>query len=141
MWKPQTKEAVLREVRIREWRKRIGKGFVKAFSHLAKTIASKIVHLLSWLKCQSTKVAQDVETNRLISQRYDKLLQLGETVYAMYRTGQTSWRAIEPLCQEIEQIERKLDSAKTKPLQVLPYGNEQKEGRQEELTMSSIASQ
>lgn len=137
MWKPQTKEAVLREVRIREWRKRTGKAIVAAFSWMLKAIASGLVCSFKWLKWHSSKVAYDIETNRLLSQRYDKLLLLGETVYALYRTGQTSWHAIEPLCREIEQIEQQLDAAKAKPLQVLPYSRE----RSDELATSAIASQ
>lgn len=74
-----------------------------------------------WLKWQSAKVACDLDESRLLSQRYDKLLRLGETVYAMYRAGETSWQAIEPICQEIEEIDRKLDAAKILPLQVLPH--------------------
>ena len=121
MWKPQTKEAVLREIRIREWRKQVGKTIVATLKWLFVTSLRGIATILGWLKLQSAKVADDLEFNRLLSQRYDKLLRLGETVYAMYRAGETSWQAIEPLCQEIAEIDHRLDAAKTLPLQVLPY--------------------
>lgn len=124
MWKPQTKEAVLREVRIREWRRQVGKAFVATLKWLFVTSLKGIVAFMRWLRWQSAKVANDLEWNRLLSQRYDKLLRLGETVYAMYRAGETSWQAIEPLCQEIEEIDRQLDATRTLPLQVLPYESE-----------------
>lgn len=137
MWKPQTKEAVLREIKIREWRKRTGKAIMAALSCLVVSAARGLNWLVNRLKWQSSKLAFEIETGRLISQRYDKLLQLGETVYAMYRSGQTSWRDIEPLCREIEQIEEKLDATKTKSFQVLPYEHD----RHEELTKTIFVSQ
>lgn len=121
MWKPQTKEAVLREVRIREWRKQVGKTIVATLKWLLVTSLRSIAAIWGWMKLQSAEVANDLEFNRLLSQRYDKLLRLGETVYAMYRAGETSWQVIEPLCQEIAEIDRQLDAAKTLPLHVLPY--------------------
>jgi len=96
MWKAQTKEAVLREIKIREWRKQVGRTFARTLSWMLTSIAKSIVATLGWLKWQSAKVAHDIELNRLLSQRHDKLLRLGETVYAMYRSG-------EVLPQEIEQ--------------------------------------
>jgi len=92
---------------------------------------------LGWLKWQSAKVAHDIELNRLLSQRHDKLLRLGETVYAMYRSGGVSWDVVEPLCQDIEQIDRRLDAAKSTPLQVLPQEIEQ----ERDLRAESAASQ
>lgn len=89
------------------------------------SIFKSIVVALGWLKWQSAKVAHDIELNRLLSQRHDKLLRLGETVYAMYRSGGVSWDVVEPLCQDIEQIDRRLDAAKSTPLQVLPQEIEQ----------------
>lgn len=124
MWKPQTKEAVLREVRIREWRKRVGRTLAATLKWLVATSLRGIAASLEWLKWQSAKVAFDLEQNRLMSQRYDKLLRLGETVYAMYRAGETSWQLIEPLCREIEEIDGLLGEMKTLPLQVLPQGLE-----------------
>jgi hypothetical protein len=92
---------------------------------------------LGWLKWQSAKVAHDIELNRLLSQRHDKLLRLGETVYAMYRSGGVSWDVVEPLCQDIEQIDLRLDAAKSTPLQVLPQEIEQ----ERDLRAESAASQ
>ncbi len=137
MWKPQTKEAVLREVRIREWRKRVGKMVIATLKWLFVTSLKGITTISGWLKWQSAKVACDLEESRLLSQRYDKLLRLGETVYAMYRAGEVSWQAIEPLCQDLEEIDRKLDAAKTLPLQVLPY----EPGSEQTLQVSASASQ
>ncbi|MCS7187262.1 MAG: hypothetical protein RMK89_09960 [Armatimonadota bacterium] len=137
MWKPQTKEAVLREVRIREWRKRVGRTIVSALKWLFLISLEGVAVTLGWLKWQSAKIAHDIEWNRLLSQRYDKLLRLGETVYAMYRSGETSWQAIEPLCQEIERIDHQLSETKATPLQVLPY---EPEGEQT-LPLSASSSQ
>ncbi|MEZ8221202.1 hypothetical protein GG496_001372 [Candidatus Fervidibacteria bacterium JGI MDM2 JNZ-1-D12] len=137
MWKPQTKEAVLREVRIREWRKRVGRNVIATLKWLFATLLKGVVATSVWLRWQSAKVACDLEGSRLLSQRYDKLLRLGETVYAMYRAGEVSWQAIEPLCQELEEIDRKLDAAKTLPLQVLPYEPES----EQTLQISASASQ
>ncbi len=137
MWKPQTKEAILREVRIREWRKHVGETFIGALKWLLTNSLKGIVATLRWLRWQSAKVACDLEGSRLLSQRYDKLLRLGETVYAMYRAGEISWQGIEPLCQELEEIDRKLDAAKILPLQVLPYEPES----EQTLQISASASQ
>jgi len=101
------------------------------------SIFKSIVVALGWLKWQSAKVAHDIELNRLLSQRHDKLLRLGETVYAMYRSGGVSWDVVEPLCQDIEQIDRRLDAAKSTPLQVLPQEIEQ----ERDLRAESAASQ
>jgi len=101
------------------------------------SIFKSIVVALGWLKWQSAKVAHDIELNRLLSQRHDKLLRLGETVYAMYRSGGVSWDVVEPLCQDIEQIDRQLDAAKSTPLQVLPQEIEQ----ERDLRAESAASQ
>jgi hypothetical protein len=92
---------------------------------------------LGWLKWQSAKVAHDIELNRLLSQRHDKLLRLGETVYAMYRSGEVSWDVVEPLCQDIEQIDHQIDATKAVPLQVLPQEPEQEQN----LQTKSVASQ
>jgi len=137
MWKAQTKEAVLREIKIREWRKQVGRTFVRTLSWLLVSIAKSVIATLGWLKWHSAKIAHDIELNRLLSQRHDKLLRLGETVYAMYRSGEISWDAIEPFCQEIEQIDRQLDAAKAMTLQVLSQEPEQRQNLQAE----SIASQ
>jgi len=137
MWKAQTKEAVLREIKIREWRKQVGKNFIRTLSWLFVNIAKGIVVTLEWLRWHSAKIAHDIELNRLLSQRYDKLLRLGETVYAMYRSGEVSWDAIEPLCQDIEQIDRRLDAAKAVPLQILSQEPE----REQNLQAESVASQ
>lgn len=137
MWKAQTKEAVLREIRIREWRRQVGKIILRTLGWLLVNIAKGIVTTLGWLKWQSAKIAHDVELNRLLSQRNDKILRLGETVYAMYRSSETSWEVVEPFCQEIEKIDRQLDSMKTLPLQVLPQEAKQKEI----LPKESVASQ
>jgi len=141
MWKAQTKEAVLREIKIREWRKQVGRTFARTLSWMLTSIATSIfksiVVALGWLKWQSAKVAHDIELNRLLSQRHDKLLRLGETVYAMYRSGGVSWDVVEPLCQDIEQIDRQLDAAKSTPLQVLPQEIEQ----ERDLRAESAASQ
>ncbi|MFA0746184.1 MAG: hypothetical protein EORIYHIE_000053 [Candidatus Fervidibacter sp.] len=101
------------------------------------SIFKSIVVALGWLKWQSAKVAHDIELNRLLSQRHDKLLRLGETVYAMYRSGGVSRDVVEPLCQDIEQIDRQLDAAKSTPLQVLPQEIEQ----ERDLRAESAASQ
>jgi len=137
MWKAQTKEAVLREIKIREWRKQVGRTFVRTLSWLLMNIAKSIAVTLGWLKWESAKIAHDIELNRLLSQRHDKLLRLGETVYAMYRTGEVSWEVIEPLCQDIEQIDLRLDATKSVPLQILPQKPEQERNLQAE----SVASQ
>ncbi len=137
MWKPQTKEAVLREVRIREWRKRVGRTVTSTLKWLFITFLKGVVVTLEWLKWQSAKVAHDIDENRLLSQRYDKLLRLGETVYAMYRSGEISQQVLESLCQEIEKIDRQLEEARTLPLQVLPYESES----EQTLTASVSASQ
>ncbi len=136
MWKAQTKEAVLREIKIREWRKQVGRTFVKALSWLLVSIAKSVVATSGWLKWQSAKIAHDIELNRLLSQRHDKLLRLGETVYALYRSGEVSWEVFEPLCQDIEQIDRQLDATKTVPLQVLPQEPEQEQNLQAESVVS-----
>ncbi len=125
MWKAQTKEAVLREIKIREWRKQVGRTFVRTLSWLLTSIVKSLVAILGWMKWQSAKIAHDIELNRLLSQRHDKLLRLGETVYAMYRSGGVSWDVVEPLCQDIEQIDRQMEAAKSVPLQVLPQELEQ----------------
>ncbi len=125
MWKAQTKEAVLREIKIREWRKQVGRTFVRTLSWLLTSIVKSLVAILGWMKWQSAKIAHDIELNRLLSQRHDKLLRLGETVYAMYRSGGVSWDIVEPLCQDIEQIDRQMEAAKSVPLQVLPQELEQ----------------
>ncbi|MEJ7612741.1 MAG: hypothetical protein SQA66_03800 [Candidatus Fervidibacter sacchari] len=137
MWKAQTKEAVLREIKIREWRKQVGRTFVRTLGWLLTSIVKSLVAILGWLKWQSAKIAHDIELNRLLSQRHDKLLRLGETVYAMYRSGGISWDAVEPLCQDIEQIDRRLDATKAMPLQVLPQEPE----REQNLQAESAASQ
>jgi hypothetical protein len=137
MWKAQTKEAVLREIKIREWRRQVGRTFVRTLSWLLTSIFKSIVVALGWLKWQSAKLAHDIELNRLLSQRHDKLLRLGETVYAMYRSGEVSWDVVEPLCQDIEQIDRRLDATKAVPLQVLPQEPEQEQN----LQTKSVASQ
>jgi len=137
MWKAQTKEAVLREIKIREWRKQAGRTLVKTLSWLLTSIVKSIVAVWGWLRQQSAKIAHDIELNRLLSQRHDKLLRLGETVYAMYRSGEVSWDAVEPLCQDIEQIDHWLDAMKTVPLQVLPQEPEQEQN----LQAKSVASQ
>lgn len=137
MWKPQTKESVLREVRIREWRKQVGRTVTSTLKWLCITFLKGIVVTLEWLKWQSAKVAHDIDENRLLSQRYDKLLRLGETVYAMYRSGEISQQVLESLCQEIEKIDRQLEEARTLPLQVLPYESES----EQTLTASVSASQ
>jgi hypothetical protein len=136
MWKAQTKEAVLREIKIREWRKQVGRTFVRTLIWLLVNIAESIAVTLGWLKWQSAKVAHDIELNRLLSQRHDKLLRLGETVYAMYRSGEVSLEVIEPLCQDIEQIDRRLDATKAVPLQVLPQKPEQERNLQAESAAS-----
>ncbi len=125
MWKAQTKEAVLREIKIREWRKQVGRTFVRTLSWLLTSIVKSLVAISGWMKWQSAKIAHDIELNRLLSQRHDKLLRLGETVYAMYRSGGVSWDVVEPLCQDIEQIDRQMEAAKSVPLQVLPQELEQ----------------
>ena len=136
MWKAQTKEAVLREIKIREWRKQVGRTFVRTLGWLLTSIVKSLVAILGWLKWQSAKIAHDIELNRLLSQRHDKLLRLGETVYAMYRSGGISWDVVEPLCQDIEQIDRQMDAAKSTPLQVLPQELEQERDLQAESAAS-----
>ncbi|MFA0784478.1 hypothetical protein [Fervidibacter sacchari] len=136
MWKAQTKEAVLREIKIREWRKQVGRTFVRTLSWLLTSIVKSLVAILGWLKWQSAKIAHDIELNRLLSQRHDKLLRLGETVYAMYRSGGISWDVVEPLCQDIEQIDRQMDATKSTPLQVLPQELEQERDLQAESAAS-----
>jgi hypothetical protein len=137
MWKAQTKEAVLREIKIREWRRQVGRTFVRTLSWMLTSIFKSIVVALGWLKWQLAKVAHDIELNRLLSQRHDKLLRLGETVYAMYRSGEVSWDVVEPLCQDIEQIDRQIDATKAVSLQVLPQEPEQEQN----LQTKSVASQ
>jgi hypothetical protein len=137
MWKAQTKEAVLREIKIREWRRQVGRTFVRTLGWLLTSIFKSIVVALGWLKWQSAKLAHDIELNRLLSQRHDKLLRLGETVYAMYRSGEVSWDVVEPLCQDIEQIDRQIDATKAVSLQVLPQEPEQEQN----LQTKSVASQ
>jgi hypothetical protein len=137
MWKAQTKEAVLREIKIREWRRQVGRTFVRTLSWMLTSIFKSIVVALGWLKWQSAKLAHDIELNRLLSQRHDKLLRLGETVYAMYRSGEVSWDVVEPLCQDIEQIDRQIDATKAVPLQVMPQEPEQEQN----LQTKSVASQ
>ena len=127
----------MREIKIREWRKQVGRTFVRTLSWLLTSIVKSLVAILGWLKWQSAKIAHDIELNRLLSQRHDKLLRLGETVYAMYRSGEISWDAVEPLCQDIEQIDRRLDATKAMPLQVLPQEPE----REQNLQAESAASQ
>ena len=136
MWKAQTKEAVLREIKIREWRKQVGRTFVRTLSWLLTSIVKSLVAILGWLKWQSAKIAHDIELNRLLSQRHDKLLRLGETVYAMYRSGGISWDVVEPLCQDIEQIDCQMDATKSTPLQVLPQELEQERDLQAESAAS-----
>jgi hypothetical protein len=115
----------------------VGRTFVRTLSWLLTSIFKSIVVALGWLKWQSAKLAHDIELNRLLSQRHDKLLRLGETVYAMYRSGEVSWDVVEPLCQDIEQIDRRLDATKAVPLQVLPQEPEQEQN----LQTKSVASQ
>lgn len=121
MWKPQTKEAVLREIRIREWRKQVAKAAVATLKWSVVTTGKGIVALLKWLKWQSAKVSHELEFNRLVSQRYDKLVKLGETVYALYRSGEISQQTVELICREIEQLDNQLEALESTRFQVLPY--------------------
>ncbi len=127
MWRPQTKEAVLREVRIREWRRRIGDVLWASLQWLLVTILTGIATLARWLWWHSAKTAHEVEVNRLFSQRYDKLLRLGETVYALYRTGRLSWEVVEPLCQEIADLDQTLEKLRRTPLLLVAAGEESEE--------------
>ena len=120
MWRPQDKEAVLREVHLREWRARVGRKTVAFFRRSLGALAKHTVAALLWLKEQAAKTAQEVETSQLLSQRYDKLLHLGEVAYNLFRAGHLSWEALEPLCREIEGIDQRLEAAKKPPLQVMP---------------------
>ncbi|MGQ9462832.1 MAG: hypothetical protein ACUVTP_10605 [Candidatus Fervidibacter sp.] len=121
MWKPQTKDAVLREIRIREWRKQVAKAVVATLKWLLVTTGKEFIALLKWLKWQSAKVSHELELNRLISQRHDKLVKLGETVYALYRSGEISQQAVELICREIEQLDKQLETLESTRFQVLPY--------------------
>lgn len=121
MWKPQTKEAVLREIRIREWRKQVAKAVVATLKWLLVTTGKGIVVLLKWLKWQSAKVSHELELNRLVSQRHDKLVKLGEAVYALYRSGEISQQAVELICREIEQLDKQLEALESTRFQVLPH--------------------
>lgn len=125
MWKPQTKDAVLREIRIREWRKQVAKAVVATLKWLLVTTGEGVAAFLKWLKWQSAKVSHELELNRLISQRHDKLVKLGETVYALYRSGEISWQAVESICREIEQLDKQLEALESTRFQVLPYKTEE----------------
>ncbi len=118
MWRPQDKEAVLREVHLREWRARVGRKTLAFFRWLGSALAKGFVAMFVWLKNLSAKTAHEVEVSRLLSQRYDKLLELGEVAYSLFKSGNLSWAALAPLCEEIERIDRQLGSAQTIPLQV-----------------------
>ncbi len=120
MWRPQDKEAVLREVHLREWRARVGRRTLAFFRWLGSALVKGFVAMLVGLKNLSAKTAHDVEVSRLLSQRYDKLLQLGEIAYSLFRSGNLSWTALAPLCEEIERIDRQLEAAQNLPLQVVP---------------------
>lgn len=119
MWRPQTKEAVLREVRIREWRSQVARKFVRFLNRIGQVLVQGTLAILGWLRWQAGKTAQEVEVSQLLSQKYDKLLQLGELTYAMFCSGNRSWTALEPLCEEIANVDRKLEQVKTAPLHVL----------------------
>lgn len=72
-----------------------------------------------WLKDKTAVTAREIELSQLLSQRYDKLLQLGEHAYALYRTGNKSWQALEPLCDEIAQLDERLKGVEILPLQLI----------------------
>lgn len=63
--------------------------------------------------------AEEVEVNRLLSQRYDKLLSLGERVYSLYRAGALSTEALLPLCEEIARLDERLSHARKAPVHLL----------------------
>lgn len=119
MWRPQTKEAVLREVRIREWRARLWHGAKAAVKAALKGVAVAGVTVVHWLRAWSAATAYEVELNRRMSQRYDKLLQLGEQAYALYRSGNRSFEALVPLCEEIARLDSTLENARTQRLIVV----------------------
>lgn len=119
MWRPQTKEAVLREVRIREWRARLWHKVKTAARRVLKSVAATCVAVVCQLRAWSAATAHEVELNRRLSQRYDKLLRLGEQAYALYRSGNRSFEVLVPLCEEIARLEGALESARTQPLVVV----------------------
>ncbi len=120
MWRPQTKEAVLREVRIREWRTRVWQQTKATLIWCWQNLRKGTAMASRWLKERTAVTAHEIELSQLLSQRHDKLLQLGERAYALYRTGSVSWQALEPLCEEIAQLDERLEREQTLPLQLIP---------------------
>lgn len=119
MWRPQTKEAVLREVRIREWRVRVWKRTKIVFAWCFRQLIKGTAIALRWLMAKSSATASEVELNRLLSQRYDKLMRLGERAYGLYQTGNFSWQALEPFFSEIAEIDKQLEKARSNRLDVI----------------------
>lgn len=128
MWQPKTKEAVLREVRIRQWRAQVGQKVKATLVALGAWLTARLKDALCWLRCWSAATAKEIEVSRRLSQRHDKLLQIGERAYALYRSGNFSWEALLPLCEELEGMDKELEALQRQPL--LLFAHDQQEEKQ-----------
>jgi hypothetical protein len=116
MWQAQTKEAILREVRIRQWRAQVTQKVKVALIAFGTWLVARLKDAVCWLRLWSATTAKEIEVSRRLSQRYDKLLQIGERAYALYRSGNWSWEALLPLCKELEGMDKELDALRQQPL-------------------------
>ncbi|MCS7224642.1 MAG: hypothetical protein NZ959_08830 [Armatimonadetes bacterium] len=109
MWRPQSKEALIREMRIREWRSKAWQQSVRAVGVALRVAFSALCRAWSWLVGRSSVTAREVEMRALVSKRHDLILRLGEVVYQLHRQGATDSDQIKTLCQAIEDLDRTLD--------------------------------
>lgn len=119
MWQPKTKEAVLREVRIRQWRAHVWQRSKEVALSCVRWLVACLKKVVRQLQIWSATKAQELEVSRCLSQRYDKLLRLGEQVYAVYRSGNLSWETIVPLCEELERQDKELELLRQRSLVVV----------------------
>ncbi|MFA0757482.1 MAG: hypothetical protein PVTTEEND_001102 [Candidatus Fervidibacter sp.] len=115
MWQAQTKEAILREVRIRQWRAQVSQKVKVALIAFGTWLVARLKGAVGWLRLWSATTAKEIEVSRRLSQRHDKLLQIGERAYTLYRSGNLSWEALLPLCKELEGMDKELDAFRQQP--------------------------
>ncbi len=109
MWKPQSKEALIREMKIREWRSKACRQFLRSVAFLISILARCAHRFWSWFVAKSSATAKEVERKALASKRHDLLLQLGEKAYQLYQSGAISVESLKPLCREIEELDGSLN--------------------------------
>lgn len=120
IWRSPTRKALLRDIRVRQWRAEFKRWLKAAAASGGRAILNSIKRLWNFMGVK----AQDAHIAALISRRHDELYRLGEKCYELYRRGNLIHDDLLAHLKQVEILDAQISLWEAERKRLLPMDEE-----------------